>query len=417
MTPTLFSEADAIYASMSWARLVLSRTPVRSLSHVLPVLFVALAACADSSPSDRAPPSGKVTSAILKGRPSGEDENAAVYIETAGVDENGKPTPLRCSGRIIAPGLVATARHCLLKRKTINVQCNPDGTPLDVSQAPDVSVEPAEQVTVFIGAQKSTARKVAVKRIFTEIDVSICRSDIAFLALAEPGLDTRTPIRRDAPRLIDTVSVTGWGYTSDSDRLALPDTRSTIEKPIKHTGPNGMPVDAFAIGGGSVCLGDSGAAALREGALLGVYSRIDDPNACDLAANRNIFVWVGAHLPLVELAFASLGETPWYEGERPPWLAKAGAACMRDEECMSANCNETTWTCATPCGDAGLACPARKICNAEQACVDPVVPPPPPAPEDDGGCTTSRAETTPASAILVAAFVTAAIRRRRRSRH
>lgn len=385
------------------------------LSVVLPVLFVA--SCANAPTSDVPRPLGKTSSAILNGRPSGDDENAAVYIETQGFDENGQPTsPLRCSGRIIAPGLVVTARHCLLKRKTINVQCNPDGTPLDSSQDTDLSVEPPELMTVFIGAQKSTARKVAVKRAFTELDVSICRSDIAYLVLAEAGLDTRTPIRRAAPQLIDTVSVTGWGFTSDSERVVLPDTRSTVEKPVKFTGPNNMPIDAFAIGGGSTCLGDSGAAALREGALLGVYSRIDNPDACALDTNRNIFVWAGAHLPLAELAFAAIGETPWYEGDRPPWLAKAGAPCTGDEECMSARCDGATSTCAAPCGGAGLACPTGKTCNAEQACVDPVVPPPPPppTPEDDGGCATSRTETTPASALLVGAFVAAAIRRRRR---
>lgn len=383
-------------------------------SSLLLVPVVCIAACAEPS-SDAGRTTGRVSSAILNGRASGEDENAAVYIQTEGVDEQGKPSPLRCSGRIIAPGLAVTARHCLLKRKTVNVFCNPDGTPLDPSQPSDVRVEPPEAVTVYIGAQRSTARRVAVKKLFTELDVSICRSDIAYLALAEPGLDTRTPIRREAPRLLDTVSVTGWGYTSDSDRSELPDTRSTIEKPIKFTGPNGMPSDAFAIGGGSTCLGDSGASALRDGALLGVYSRIDIPDACELEDNRNIFVWAGAHLPLAEVAFASIGETPWYEGERPPWLAKAGAACTRDDECMSARCEPTSSTCVAPCGGSGLACPDGKTCSAEQTCVDP--PPAAPPTADDGGCATSRAETSPISALLAGAFVTAALRRRRRARH
>jgi hypothetical protein len=381
---------------------------------LFPLLLIALVACDDSPASE----TGRVSSAIINGRPSGEDENAAVYIETQGVDENGKPTPLRCSGRIIAPGLVVTARHCLLKRKTVNVACNPDGSPVDTTQVEDVRVEPASSVTIFIGAQKSTARTVTVKQIFTELDVSICRSDIAYLALSEPGLDTRTPIRREAPRLIDTVSVTGWGYTSDTERTFLPDTRSTVEKRITHTGPNGIPLDAFAIGGNATCLGDSGAAALREGALLGVYSRIDDPDACSLETNRNIFVWAGAHLPLAEIAFKSIGETPWYEGERPPWLAKAGAACTKDDECMSARCDASTSKCVDACGDAGLACPAGKTCSAEQICVDPVVaPPPPPPPEEESGCaTTSNAKTSPVAALLVALFVAAAIGKRRRSR-
>lgn len=372
--------------------------------------LASLAACAEPSPAD-APPSGRVSSPILNGRPSGEDENAAVYIETRSLADNSEP--LRCSGRIIAPGLAVTARHCLLKRRSVNVRCNPDGSPVDITESVDVRVEPPEAITVLVGAQKSSARRVAVREVFTELEISVCRSDIAFIALAEAGLDTRTPLRKAAPRLDELVSITGWGYTSD-ERVALPDTRSTIERPITETGPGVIPSDSFAIAGGSTCLGDSGAAALTGGALLGVYSRIDNPDACSLELNRNIFVSAGAHLELAELAFRSIGETPWYEGERPPWLAKPGAACTGDEECMSALCDSATSTCAAPCGADGLACTSGKTCSAEKTCVDPPVPPPPP-PAEEGGCSTSRAKTSSASALLIGLAIAWTIGKRRRS--
>ena len=411
MPPTLSYDCSNGHATCS-------TLPVRSASIIiLPVLVIA--ECGDTP----APPTARVSSAIINGRPSGPDEDAAVYIETTAMDLPPGDTPLRCSGRIIAPGLVVTARHCLLRRRTVDVVCNPDGSPADPSQASSIEVEPPETMTVFIGAQKSTARKVSVKKVFAELDVSICRSDIAYLALMEAGLDTRTPIRRDAPQLIDTISVSGWGYTSDADRTSLPDTRSTIERPVTYTGPvggpNGLPADAFAINGNSLCLGDSGAAGLREGALLGVYSRLADPTACELEANRNIFVWAGAHLPLAESAFEFIGEKPWYEGERPPWLAKAGAACTKDEECMSSRCDAATSTCVAPCGATGLACAAGKTCSAEQTCVDPVATPPtPPPPQEDGGCATTRnAKTSPIFALLIGLFVVAAFGVRRRLRH
>lgn len=390
---------------------------MRSLALSLVVTLFAASACAASPSFDDAPPAGRVSSAILNGRPSGEDENAAVYIETQNADD---PThPLRCSGRILAPALVVTARHCLLTKRSANVFCNPDGSPTDPTQAGDVTVVGPEVVSILVGAQKSTARSVAVKEIFTELGVSVCGSDIAYLRLAEPGLDTRTAIRRAPPRLDEMLSVSGWGYRSDEDsaQKILPDTRSTIERPITQTGPNGIPSDTFAIGGNSVCLGDSGAAGLTNGALLGVYSRIDLPDQCSLEANRNIFVWPAAHLQLAEVAFASIGERPWFEGERPPWLAQAGAACTADEACSSLVCDAATSTCAAPCGDDGLACTAGKTCNADKACVDsgPPEPSPPPAPPADDGCATSRAKASPASALLVAALAACAIRRRRRS--
>lgn len=379
-------------------------------------VLAAFAACSEPTPEGAA--SKRAVSAILGGRPSGDDENAAVYIETTAEVDAGIFTTLRCSGRIIAPGLVVTARHCLLKRKSENVRCNPDGSPVDIAEATDVRVEPPSAVTVFIGSEKSKQRKVAVKELFTELDVSICRSDIAFAVLAEKGLDTRTPIRRKPPRVGETVSVTGWGYSSD-DRSALPETRSTIDRPVTETGPGLIPADSFALGGNSVCLGDSGASALAAGALLGVYSRLDDPSQCSLALTRNVFVTAGAHLELATSAFAAIGETPWFEGERPPWLAKAGAACTRNEECSSAICDPATSTCSAPCGDAGLACAPGKTCSAEQVCIDP--PPPVTAPSGDGsdgggGCAMS-AKAHPASALLIAAVIAGALRRRRRSRY
>lgn len=373
-------------------------------------LVLVASACADT-PSPDAPPSGRVSSAVLNGRVSGDDESAAVYIETRSSPDD--PQPLRCSGRIIAPGLAVTARHCLLKRRSANVRCNPDGSPVDITESVDVRVEPPESVSILVGAQKSAARKVAAKEIFTELEISLCRSDIAYIALAEAGLDTRTPLRKTPPRLGEMLSITGWGYTSD-ERVALPDTPSTIERPITETGPGLIPSDTFAIAGGSVCLGDSGASARAAGSLLGVYSRIDNPDACSLELNRNIFVAVTAHLSLANIAYAAIGETPWFEGEAKPWLAKAGASCTRDDECSSERCDASSSTCAAPCGAAGFACERGKTCTAEQ-CVDaPAKPPPPPAPEEEeGGCTMSRATTSPASALLIALSIACAMRRRR----
>lgn len=387
------------------------------------MMLTAVAACAEPAPGDG--PSAaidRVSSPILNGRPSGDDENAAVYIETGGVDAQGQPSaPLRCSGRIIAPGLVVTARHCLLKRRTVNVRCNPDGSPIDIAESTDVEVEPPSAVTVFIGSQKPNLRPVAVKEIFTELEISVCKSDIAYVALAEVGLDTRTPLRRNAPRISEIVSVTGWGYTSD-DRTALPDTRSTIERPITEKGPGVIPPDAFSIAGNSTCLGDSGASALAAegGALVGVYSRIENPDQCSLELTRNIFVSASAHVDLAKRAFAAIGETPWFEGEPKPWLAKAGAPCAKDDECSTAVCDASTSTCGTACGPTGFACPAGKTCSAESTCVDPPAPVElaPPASGDDGGCATSGAKASPASTLSVFALavLTALASRRRRQR-
>src|SRR5690606_11007525 len=109
----------------------------------------------------------------------------------------------------------------------------------------------------------------------------------------------------------------------------------------------------------------------------------------------------------------------------PPWLAPAGAACKADEECRSAVCDQATSTCAAPCGDSGLACPAGQQCNAEtHACEAAEAPPPeapPPAaappPPAESSCSATRPRGASEGALVAAGLVlaTLASARRRRS--
>ena len=334
---------------------------MRARSLVPVLLALGVAACAPEATEH----TGRTSASILGGRASNDDENANVFIETVGDDGT-----LRCSGRILAPRLVLSARHCFLKRKSENVRCSPDGSPADISDTTDLRPEPAERVTVYVGSEKPNLRPIAVREVITMLEVTLCRSDIAFLLLEESPLDARTPLRRQPVAFGDEVTVTGWGYTSDA-RDALPLRRSTLEGlRINDVGPGRIPQGTFATGGNSVCLGDSGAVALIDGAVVGTYSRIDgDPGACSLAVGRNIFTATAAQVEITKRAFAAIGEEPWYAGEPPPWLAAAGAACSRDDECRSGTCDPSTSTCAVACGDTGRACPSGQVCSEQGSCV------------------------------------------------
>ncbi|MBX3210005.1 MAG: trypsin-like serine protease [Labilithrix sp.] len=379
----------------------------RSLWRAVVLAALSAASCSTAKGEE---PVGRASAAILNGRPSGADEDAAVYIETLG-----EGNPLRCSGYLVAPGLVMTARHCLLKRRSIDVRCNADGSSANLGDDADLRTEPPEQVSVYIGAQKGTQRRVAAREIVTRREVTVCRSDVAFIVLAEPGLDVRTPLRREPVRIGDALRVSGWGYTSDA-RDRLPDERTTLDAlAITEIGPGRIPAGTFAIGGNSLCLGDSGAAALIDGAAAGVYSRIDgEPVICSLAFTRNVFAAVAAHEELVRRAYTAIGEEPWYVGERPPWLAADGARCTRDDECRSAVCDVAAATCAPACGDAGVACPAGQRCSAD-ACVD--AEDAASTPPSDAGCalTSARPAGEPSMLLALAVAADALARRRRES--
>jgi hypothetical protein len=318
-------------------------------------LAATVASCSFAQPDE---PVAQTHSAILAGRPSGDDENANVYIENVGA-----AATLRCSGRIIAPGLVVSARHCVVQRKTVARLCTSDGAPVDLSDTTDLTPVPPSQITVYVGSNKAALRAVAVREVITQLEVTICHSDMAFLVLAQPGLDVRTPLRREPVKLGEELAVTGWGYTSD-DTTSLPAIRYTRDQlPVTEVGPGFIPAGTFAIAGNTVCYGDSGAAAVIDGAVAGVYSRLDGSTACSLVQTRNIFAGIWAEEQLVKSAYAAIGEEPWYAPEG------AGAPCTSDDQCASALCDATSKTCAAPCGDGGLACPAGRRCSGAGTCI------------------------------------------------
>lgn len=285
-------------------------------------------ACASDAAPERV---AQRRSAILAGRPSGEGENAAVLIETR-AESN---TIFRCSGHVVAPRLVLTVRHCLLRERAETFHCQPDGSPTDLGA--DQSLEPPERITIHVGEHRSALRPVRVSQVLTTLEVSICRSDIAFLVLAEDALAARTPLHRAPVRIGDRISVTGWGYTGD-DQSDLPAERSTLDAlRVSDVGPGFIPAGTFSITGSSLCLGDSGAAALSNGAVVGTYSRMT-ADRCALADAQHVLTGIANEQRLIQRAFDAIGERPSFDDD--PVGGDAGSTCDED---------------AAPCADRGSA--------------------------------------------------------------
>lgn len=312
------------------------------------VLLVAVAGCAVARVEPEERREGVARAALLGGRPSGDDENAAVYIETAG--EEGT---LRCSGYAVSPRLVLSARHCFLTRKSSGVRCDADGTPIDLESVTDL--EPPERVTVYVGANRAALQEVKVTAILTDLALTLCSSDLAFLVLATPAVPARTPLRRAPVRIGEAITVSGWGATGDDPGDAVPSSRSTLEGvPVHETGPGLIPAGTFAVGGNTVCFGDSGAVARIDGAAVGTYSRIDGANpTCSLEYTRNVFQGVASQSQLVERAFAAVGEAPWYADDPAPDAgpteSEGGAAvCANDDPCEPDAPQAQASSCAVP---------------------------------------------------------------------
>jgi len=244
----------------------------------------------------------------------------------------------RCSGALVAPNVVLTARHCvtpMLNGGTVG--CDARGRSDD---GPHFGASPADptRLHVFVGDRVVMSRPFAtppyaVTRVVHPDSRVVCDSDVALLVLARSVPDvTPLPMRLDAGAAAgERVSVVGFGH---SDRGGvLPGTRMRRDDvPVLAIGPMGAVVDPttraargplgpneFETGKGS-CSGDSGGPAIaRDGGVLGVASRGGD---CALDADR-IYTALAPFRSLIEQAFAEAGAAPLLA---TPSVARAHAA-------------------------------------------------------------------------------------------
>lgn len=314
--------------------------------------------------------------AVLNGRASGDAENDAVYVENTSVPG----TPVRCSGTLVAPNLVVTARHCLLRSGELSISCTPEGELADPNDplAQETRPATASAVTARYGSSAENAVTAHGVSIVSPPALTLCKSDIGFIVLDRPLAPGKlVPLRVSPVTLGETFRFSGWGYVTDR-RDQLPTTRFALDDlRVEEVGPNLIPPGTFATHGNTLCFGDSGGGARIDDALIGVYSRIEG-DSCSTPQARNVFMMLGPHRELIDRAFAEAGVRPWYEGEPAPWLIADGAACTTDAACISGRCREGV--CVASC-DGG---PCASLCEGD-ACTPPSV-----APGNDRGCAVAR---------------------------
>jgi V8-like Glu-specific endopeptidase len=230
-----------------------------------------------------------VTSAIYQGDvEAGEPWVVAVHYPRPGTSK------LRlCTGSVIAPRVVVTAKHCVH-----------DESPEDVW-----TPVAASALTVSIGHSMidggGIAREVGVAGIrvtpgaYTLGD-ALAGDDLAVLVLdAVAGVDP-VGVSTEPPALDDEVLIAGFGFTED-DVLG-----------VKHSGSAVVDVvleGTFETHGPAwTCTGDSGGPALHAGRreLLGVTSV--GPKGC--ASPRSIYSRVDRHAAMIAKALADTGATP-----------------------------------------------------------------------------------------------------------
>ncbi|HEY8080013.1 MAG TPA: trypsin-like serine protease [Labilithrix sp.] len=283
-------------------------------------LAVLLTSCAVAPSTEDA---ATTSQAIVKGTDSDESQDAVVLV--IHYDALSKDGSAGCSGTMLAPNLVLTARHCVAVTDE-QAACASDGTP--VAGANVMNDYDPTKIYVFAGKDRPDfiSGVVNVVRGIAIVDdgaKTLCNHDVALMITekAVPGAKI-APVRLDGgPKKSETFTAIGWGITDTTNTTAVRQQKTGVQ--ILDVGP-GMDIGPNEfLASEAACAGDSGGPALAaSGAVIGSLSRGGNGSGGTGAANcdggTNVYQASASFKDLILSAYAKAGADPWYEGQPQP---------------------------------------------------------------------------------------------------
>ena len=370
----------------------------------LAVLIVSVSAgCSQSAPKNATedPPSAAISQGIQGGMLDGTAHPYAVGV----CNGNKGMCQGFCSGTLILPNLIVTARHCVdpTPKKVVDCDLNEE---FRVDQ---------RHTTMWITTSPNMAQGSVgwheVKSVVTPTDAHICGNDIALLILKDEVAETEakpaTPgiqyPMSDLNRYVRRFTAIGYGNTgpegfSAGTRRIRPNI-SVICIPGDDFAPCPPSVETNEfIGGDGTCSGDSGSSAFDDKTVqknapvsFGVLSRggddaVDGGTAsfCKGSVYTRLDKWRDLVIQAAETASANWTAYPkpvpdWTiyvpppdagvdSGPKKPTNLAEGIACADNDECKSKLCADTGAgkACTRACDEASdpSECKEGFICEA-----------------------------------------------------
>ena len=297
----------------------------------------ALTACA-AEPGEAGEASGVARSAIIAGKSSPSSQDAVVLL----VHTDNANFFASCTGTLIAPNLVLTARHCVSQTVDVPFACGPNGEVVSEQRGGgtvSTDFDPAD-LYVFTGARRPEFRfggsvRAAAKGEAIHHDGArvLCGHDLALVRLDRAIEDASVAsIRLDGETLPgESLTAVGWGVTTTTQSPSVRQQRTGIV--IDAVGPFDAPGEGWAVPrndfavGESICAGDSGGPGFwRRRAPSSASSRAVGTASSSRAIRRraagrrtvNHFARTSPFKDVILAAFDEAGYEPWVEGGPDP---------------------------------------------------------------------------------------------------